>query len=110
VLAVIFEVVRKDKNVVNIRCTENVKKRAEYFVDSGLESRWGVKEAKGHYKGFKETVAGVKCRYLFLAFFYPDSVKRVNNVKLSIELSCTKLRERFLEKRKRVTVLDRDRI
>jgi hypothetical protein len=34
----------------------------------------------------------------------------MNNVKLSIELSCTKLKERFLEKRKRVTVLDYDRI
>jgi hypothetical protein len=53
---------------------------------------------------------GVKCRHLFLAFFYPDSVERVNNVKLSIELGCTKLRERFLKKGKRVTVLDRDRI
>jgi hypothetical protein len=30
----------------------------------------------------------------------------MNNVKLSIELDCTKLKERFLEKGKRVTVLD----
>jgi hypothetical protein len=75
-----------------------------------LESGWGVKEAKEHYKGFKETVAGVKCRYPFLAFFYLDLVERVNNIKLSIELSCTKLKERFLKKEKRVTVLDRDRI
>jgi hypothetical protein len=73
-----------------------------------LKSGWGVKEAKGHYKGFKETVAGVKCCYLFLVFFYPDSVERVNNVKLSIELGCTKLRERFLEKGKRLTVLNCD--
>jgi hypothetical protein len=110
VFAVIFKVVWKDKDVVNIRCAENVKKRTEYFVDLGLKSGWGVKEAKGHYKGFKETVAGVKCRYLFLAFFYPDSVEHMNNVKLSIELSCTKLKERFLEKGKRVTVLDCDYI
>jgi hypothetical protein len=75
-----------------------------------LESGWGVREAKGYYKGFKETVAGVKCRHSFLAFFYPDSVKRVNNVKLSIKLSYTKLRERLLKKGKRVTVLDCDRI
>jgi hypothetical protein len=75
-----------------------------------LKSSWGVREAKGHYKGFKETVAGVKCRYLFLAFLHPDSVERVNNVKLSIELGCTKLRERFLEKRERVTVLNSDYI
>jgi hypothetical protein len=110
VLTVIFEVVWKDKDIIDIRCTENVEKRAEYFVYLGLESSWGVKKAKGHYKGFKETVAGVKCCYLFLAFFYPDLVERVNNVKLSIELSYTKLRERFLKKRKRITVLDRDRI
>jgi hypothetical protein len=75
-----------------------------------LESGWGVREAKGHYKGFKETVAGVKCRYLFLAFFYLDLVERVNNVKFSIELGCIKLRERFLKKGKRVTVFDCDRI
>jgi hypothetical protein len=74
----------------------------------GLKSGWGVKEAKRYYKGFKETVAGVKCCYLFLAFFYLDLVKRVNNVKLSIELGCIKLKKRFLEKGKRVTVLDCD--
>jgi hypothetical protein len=39
-----------------------------------------------------------------------DSVKRVNNIKLSIELSYTKLKERFLEKRERVTVFDSDYI
>jgi hypothetical protein len=39
-----------------------------------------------------------------------NSVKHINNVKLSIELGCTKLRERFLEKRKRVIVLDYDYI
>jgi hypothetical protein len=87
-----------------------MKKKAKYFVDLGLKSGWGVKEAKGYYKSFKETVAGVKYYYLFLAFFYLDSVERVNNVKLSIELSCTKLRECFLKKRKRITVLDCDRI
>jgi hypothetical protein len=43
-------------------------------------------------------------------FFYLDSVKHMNNVKLSIELSYTKLRERFLKKEKRVTVLDSDYI
>jgi hypothetical protein len=110
VFTVIFEVVWKDKDIVNIRCAENVKKKAKYFVNSGLKSGWGVKEAKGHYKGFKETVAGVKCRYLFLAFFYSDLVKHMNNVKLSIELGCIKFRERFLKKRKRITVLDYNRI
>jgi hypothetical protein len=30
----------------------------------------------------------------------------MNNVKLSIELGYTKLKERFLKKRKKVTVLD----
>jgi hypothetical protein len=34
----------------------------------------------------------------------------MNNVKLSIELSYTKLKERFLKKKKRVTVLDSDYI
>jgi hypothetical protein len=73
-----------------------------------LKSSWGIKKAKGHYKGFKEAVASVKYRYLFLAFFYPDSVEHVNNVKLSIELGCTKFKERFLKKGERITVLDSD--
>jgi hypothetical protein len=34
----------------------------------------------------------------------------MNNVKLSIELGYTKLKKRFLKKKKRVTVLDYDRI
>jgi hypothetical protein len=34
----------------------------------------------------------------------------VNNVKLNIELGCIKFKERFLEKGKKVTVLDSDYI
>jgi hypothetical protein len=34
----IFKVIWKDKNVINIHYTENVKKKAEYFVNLGLES------------------------------------------------------------------------
>jgi hypothetical protein len=34
----------------------------------------------------------------------------VNNVKLSIKLSCTKLKERFLEKEEKATVPNSDRI
>jgi hypothetical protein len=80
----------------------------KYFVNLGLKSSWGIREAKRYYKSFKETVVSVKYCYLFLAFFYPDLVKRVNNVKLSIKLSCIKLKERFLKKREKVTVLNSD--
>jgi hypothetical protein len=85
-LIIVFKVVWKDKNIINICYIKNVKKRAKYFVNLGLKSSKDVKKAKKHYKGFKKTIAGVKCRYLFLAFFYLNSVKHVNNVKLSIEL------------------------
>jgi hypothetical protein len=34
----------------------------------------------------------------------------MNNIKLNIELSYTKLKKRFLKKRKRITVLDCDYI
>jgi hypothetical protein len=44
------------------------------------------------------------------SFFYPDLVKYINNVKLSIKLNYTKLKKRFLKKGKRVTVLDYNRI
>jgi hypothetical protein len=83
-------------------------KKAEYFINLGLESSRGIKKAKEYYKGFKETIASIKYHYLFLAFLYLDSVEHINNVKLSIELGCTKLKERFLKKRERVTVLDSD--
>jgi hypothetical protein len=43
-------------------------------------------------------------------FFYLNSVERVNNIKFSIELGCIKLRERFLKKGKKVTVLNSDYI
>jgi hypothetical protein len=34
----------------------------------------------------------------------------MNNIKLSIEFNCIKLKERFLEKGKKITVLDYDYI
>jgi hypothetical protein len=40
------------------------------------------------------------------SFFYLDLVKHINNVKLSIKLSYTKLKERFLKKKKRIIVLN----
>jgi hypothetical protein len=55
-------------------------------------------------------MADVKYYYLFLVFFYLNSVKRVNNVKLSIELNYTKLKESFLKKEKKITVFNSDYI
>ena len=69
VLAVVFEIIWEDKDINNICCKEDVKERAEYFINLGLKSSRGVREAKGHNKGFKEAVAGVKYIHLFLAFF-----------------------------------------
>jgi hypothetical protein len=37
-LIIIFKVVWKDKDIINICYTKNVKKKAEYFVNLGLES------------------------------------------------------------------------
>jgi hypothetical protein len=36
--AVIFKVVWKNKNIINIYCIENVKKKVKYFVNLGLKS------------------------------------------------------------------------
>jgi hypothetical protein len=76
----------------------------------GLKSSKGVKKVKRYYKGFKKTIAGVKYCYLFLAFFYLDLVKYINNIKLNIEFSYIKLKERFLKKKKKVIVFDCDYI
>jgi hypothetical protein len=35
------------------------------------------------------------------SLFYPNSVERINNVKLNIKLSYTKLKERFLKKKEK---------
>jgi archaellum biogenesis protein FlaJ (TadC family) len=63
-----------------------------------------------YYKGFKKLIISIKYCYLFLAFFYLDLVKHINNIKLNIKLSYTKLKKRFLKKKKKITVLDCDYI
>jgi hypothetical protein len=69
-----------------------------------------LKRLKNIIKVLKKTIADIKYYYLFLAFFYLDSVKYINNVKLNIKLGCTKLKKRFLKKRKKITVLNYDYI
>jgi hypothetical protein len=59
---------------------------------------------------FKKTIINIKCSYLFLAFFYLDLVKHINNVKFSIELGYTKLKKHFLKERKKITVLNNNSI
>jgi hypothetical protein len=110
VLIIIFKIIRKDKNAINIYNTKDIKKKAKHFVNLGLKSNRGVKKAKRYYKGFKKAITGVKYSYLFLVFFILNLVKCVNNIKLNIKLSCIKLKKRFLKKRKRVAVLDCDYI
>jgi hypothetical protein len=69
-----------------------------------------LKRLKNIIKVLKKTIIGIKYCYLFLAFFYLDSVKHINNVKLNIKLSYIKLKERFLKKREKITVLNYNRI
>jgi hypothetical protein len=109
-LLVIFKVIRKDKDVVNIGYTEDIKERTEDFVDPGLKSSRSISETKRHDKCFEKAIAGIKCRYLFLTFFDSYSVKGINNVELSVELSCAKLRQSLLEEGEGVAVLDCDYI
>ena len=109
-LLVFFTGVREDKDVVNVGCVEYVKERTEDFVNPCLEGGQGVRQAKGHNKCFKEAIASVKCRYLFLSFLNSYMVKGVNNVQLGVELGFTKLRQCFLKQRERVSVLDCDSV
>ena len=106
----IFKVIRKDKDIVNIGYTEDIKERTEDFVDPGLKSSKSISETKRHDKCFEKAIAGIKYRYLFLTFFDSYSVKGINNVELSIELSNTKLRQGLLEEGEGVAVLDCDYI
>jgi hypothetical protein len=109
-LLVIFKVIRKDKDVVNIGYIEDIKERTEDFVNPGLKSSRSISETKGHNKCFKKAIAGIKCRYLFLTFFDLYLVKGINNVELSVELGCAKLRQSLLEEGEGVAVLDYDYI
>ena len=106
----IFKVIRKDKDVVNIGCIEDIKERTEDFVDLGLKSSRSISKTKRHNKCFKKAIAGIKCRYLFLTFFDSYLVKGINNVEISVELSYAKLRQSLLEEGEGVTVLDYDYI
>jgi hypothetical protein len=106
VLLVFFVGIREDKDVVNIGYAKYIKERAEDFVNSCLKGGRGIKKAKGHNKCFKKAIASVKCRYLFIAFLDLYIVKGVNNVKLSVELGFTKLRQCFLKQGKGVLVLN----
>jgi p-aminobenzoyl-glutamate transporter AbgT len=69
-----------------------------------------LKRPKDIIKVLNKTITSVKYYYLFLAFFYSDLVKHINNVKLSIKLSCVKLKERFLKKKEKITVLNNNYI
>jgi hypothetical protein len=106
VLLVFFTGIREDKDVINIGCVKYIKERAKDFVNLCLKGNRGIRKAKGHNKCFEKAIASVKCRYLFIAFLNLYIVKGVNNVKLSVKLGFTKLRQCFLEKGKGVLVLD----
>ena len=108
-LLVIFKVIRKDKDIVNIGYIKDIKKRTD-FVNPGLKSSRSISKTKRHNKCFKKAIAGIKCRYLFLTFFDLYLVKGINNVELSVELGYAKLRQSLLEKGKGVAVLDCDYI
>jgi hypothetical protein len=97
---------KKTKILLIYTIQKILKKKAKYFVNLGLKSDKGIKKAKKYYKGFKKTIADIKYCYLFLVFFYLNLVKHINNVKLNIKLSYTKLKERLLKKREKVTVLN----
>jgi hypothetical protein len=106
VLLVFFIGIKEDKDVVNIGCVKYVKERAKDFVNLCLKGGRGIRKAKGYNKCFKKAIASVKYRYLFIAFLDLYIVKGVNNVKLSVKLSFTKLRQCFLKQGKGVLVLD----
>ena len=107
-LLVFFTGIREDKDVVNIGYIKYVKEKVKDFVNLCLKGNKGIKKAKGYNKCFKEAIVSVKYRYLFVAFLDLYMVKGVNNVKLSVELGFTKLRQCFLEQGKGVSVLDYD--
>jgi hypothetical protein len=104
-LLVIFKVIRKDKDIVNIGYIKDIKKRTD-FVNPGLKSSRSISKTKRHNKCFKKAIAGIKYYYLFLTFFDLYLVKGINNIKLSVKLSYTKLRQSLLEEGKGVAVLN----
>jgi hypothetical protein len=105
-LLVIFKVIRKDKDVINIGYIKDIKERIKDFINLGLKSNRSISKTKRYNKCFKKAIVGIKCRYLFLTFFDLYLVKGINNVKLSVKLSYTKLRQSFLEEGEGVAVLD----
>ena len=102
----IFKVIKKDKDVINIGYIKDIKKKTKDFINLGLESNKSINKTKRYNKCFKKAIVGIKYYYLFLTFFNLYLVKGINNIKLSIKLSYTKLRQSLLEEGKGVAVLD----
>jgi hypothetical protein len=103
---VIFKVIKKDKDVINISYIKDIKKKIKDFINLGLKSNKSINKTKRYNKCFKKAIVSIKYYYLFLIFFNLYLVKSINNIKLSIKLSYIKLRQSLLKKRKKVIVLN----
>ena len=77
---VIFEVVRVDEDVVYVSGAKDIEEWAKNFVDTSLEGRWCIGEAKRHNKWFEQAIAGIECGHPLLAFFYSDPIKGTDDV------------------------------
>jgi hypothetical protein len=77
---VFFKRVAINEYVVDISRAEDVKERVEDFVNPGLESGWGVGQAKGHNKGLEKAVSRIKSSKPFVAVCHPYLIKSGDDI------------------------------
>ena len=97
---------RKYKDIIKVYYIIVVQYIIKNIVNIVLKYSQGVIKAKQGYQYLIEPKAGNKCYKLLIAFSDIDSIKRGNNIKLSIELSAGQGIKRLIDKRKRVLVLN----
>jgi hypothetical protein len=88
-LSVILDVVRVDKDVIEVYDNRNVSEIGENFVHEALECGGGVAETKGHNQEFKSSVSGPKGCFPFVARSNSDVEVTYSEIDLSVDLSFT---------------------
>jgi hypothetical protein len=105
-LAMFFEVVGVDEDVVEVYHDESVDKMAKHRVNVSLESGWAVGEAERHDEIFEEAVSCSKGGLPFVSFGYSDSMVSPAKIDLRVDLRVRELVEEHVRRWQRVAILD----
>src|ERR1700741_569926 len=95
----IFQVIRVDQNVIEVRHTEYVYESSKSIIYITLESSGGIGETHWHDQPFVKAIAGSHCCFILLSFCHADAVIPITNIKASIIFSFAELVKGFVDTR-----------